>query len=197
MLIYYVYAYLRKDSSPYYIGKGKELRAWNKSKGEVNPPIDPNRIVILESNLTELGAFALERRYIRWYGRKDLGTGILRNKTDGGEGAAGAVRTESTRKRISETLTGRPSSRKGKKGPPSPKKGKPSPLRGRTQDAETIKKRAFAKSDKNRYTFIHSKTGEIIVNTRQYMMEKYLINKSSMSELINMKSASAKGWNLK
>ncbi len=93
---YYTYAYLRKDKTPYYIGKGSGMRAWVKGD-RVTPKPSHDRILVLKTGLTEEEAFKHERYMIAIYGRKDLGTGILRNMTDGGDGMSGHKQTEKTK----------------------------------------------------------------------------------------------------
>ena len=104
---FYVYAYLRKDGTPYYIGKGLGKRAWARSDRTVFPSPDYSNIIVLEQNLTDIGALAIERRMIRWYGRLDNNTGILRNKTDGGDGNAGWIPSTECRQNISKGNAGK------------------------------------------------------------------------------------------
>jgi hypothetical protein len=111
---YYTYAYLREDGTPYYIGKGKGNRAYKKSKREINPPVDKNRIIFLKKNLTEDEAFRHEVYMIDIFGRKDLGTGILRNKTNGGEGLSGLIWSEEHKEKISKSQEGESNSFYGK-----------------------------------------------------------------------------------
>jgi len=104
---FYTNAYLREDRAPYYIGKGSRNRIYSKYGSEIKPPKDKSRIIFLKQNLTEEEAFKHEIYMIAVFGRKDLGTGILHNKTNGGDGSSGAIRSDETKRKMSEFQTGK------------------------------------------------------------------------------------------
>jgi hypothetical protein len=104
---YYTYAYLREDGTPYYIGKGIGYRLTNNSSRKgLKCPKDKSRVIKLKQNLTEEEAFRHEIYMIAVYGRKDLGKGILHNRTNGGDGASGRIQTDKTKKLMSEKASG-------------------------------------------------------------------------------------------
>ena len=80
--MFYTYMWLREDGTPYYVGKGSGDRAcaWHKRMGNA-----PKGRVVVYIALDEDEAFEMEKLLIWYYGRKDLGTGCLRNLSDGGE----------------------------------------------------------------------------------------------------------------
>ena len=124
-----VYQHKRLDTNEiFYIGIGKTiLRAKSKKSRNalwwniVNKT--QYEIIILKSNLTWEQACKVECEEIKKYGRRDLGTGILVNMTDGGEGMLGyemkphskelisiankgKKRTEEQKQHLSEILKG-------------------------------------------------------------------------------------------
>lgn len=171
---YYTYAYLRDDRTPYYIGKGITNRAYLKhrrKKGSHNPP-PKERILILKTNLTEDEAFKHEKYMIAVFGRKDLGTGILYNFTDGGQGSSGRKHSDYTKQKIKdkrkhqiisdETKEKMSASKKGRKHSNETKEKMSLSMIGKNkgkvrslEHRRSISERQFNKSSKYTYKIIH------------------------------------------
>jgi hypothetical protein len=189
---YYTYAYLREDKTPYYIGKGKGNRAYKRNKGEINPPKDKSRILILKENLTEEEAFKHEIYMIAVFGRKDLGTGILRNKTDGGDGASGAVRSEETRRKIGEKSKGRKHSEETRKRMSEANKGKILSEEHRKKLGEKCK--GWKHSEETRKRMSEALKGRIISEKTRKRMSEAHRGKSHSKETVEKRSAKKSCW---
>ena len=153
---FYTYAYLREDKTPYYIGKGKESRAYKRSKKDIKPPKDKTKIIYLKQNLTEEEAFKHEIYMIAVFGRIDLGTGILYNRTNGGDGCSGLIHSPETRAKLSAANRGENHPIYGKNRSPETRaklsvarKGKNNPNYGKTHSPETRAKIGAARKGKN------------------------------------------------
>jgi hypothetical protein len=89
------------------VGKGSGNRAYHNGKGQRCVPVPKDLLRILVQEFpSEQYAFEAEKFFISYYGRKDLGTGCLRNRTEGGEGSVGAIRSEEFRARVSKQMRG-------------------------------------------------------------------------------------------
>ena len=93
--IYYVYGHYKPGTDEiFYVGKGKNRRAWSKHRTNKRWRNTTKKycgfdVRILLRNLKEYDSLCLEAMYINAYGRADLGRGPLVNLTDGGDGVGG------------------------------------------------------------------------------------------------------------
>jgi hypothetical protein len=195
MLTYYVYAYIREDGSPYYIGKGSGRRAYNTNHKVPLPP--RNRILFLETKLTEVGAFALERRLIRWHGLKSNG-GILANMTEGGEGVSGHIVAEENRRRW-KCPEYKERTSKAMRKPKNFSEDGLNAIRnarkkqiGTKRSKETKRKMSEAADKRYRFTFRH-KDGTIYKGSIASLCREYQLNYRSASVRFHM-SSKYKEW---
>lgn len=201
---FYVYMYLREDKTPYYVGKGSGKRAWCKAH-TVAVPKDTQRILILYDNLNEESSFKLEKYFISYYGRKDNGTGILRNLTDGGDGASGHIKSIETKAKIGKAHKNKIVSKEtrqlqskkkqglydGENNPMWGIKGDIHPLFGKKRTEESVLKNSkkFIAIDKYDNEYVE-------INLRRFCREHNLIP-NNMSEVANGKRKQHKGWTCK
>jgi hypothetical protein len=193
---YYTYAYLRKDGTPYYIGKGKGKRInFSYNRRAKLPPKE--RRIFLKKNITEEEAIKHEIYMIALFGRKDLETGILRNLTNGGDGISGCKRSKELKEKISKLNKGKKLTEECKRKISEARKGrfkgKENPSYGRKLTEED-KMKIIKKHYKN-YVFI-SPEGKLVeeYTTLREFCRKYGLERKTLTLVMSGKFKQHKGW---
>ena len=201
---YYIYLHRKEtDNSVFYVGKGKNNRAWEKSKSERNQYW--HRIVnkygysveIVFENLTEEEAFDLEINTI--LEMKYLGYTLV-NMTNGGDGCSGLKFTDLQRLNITNGTKGKIPWNKGKKMPKDKTYKIPESTRYKQSQAKIGKyigeTNPFA--DLNKYRFFRLLDGFIVTCTRSELCSKYAIDSTLLKKLFykTKPRKSTEGWRL-
>lgn len=116
--VWYVYRHIRLDKNePFYIGIGSQsnfARAYDThSRNPIWRSIVKKTqydVEILLNDLSYETVLEKEREFITLYGRIDEKTGILANMTAGGDGTCEIIRSEETRRRMSNSRLGKKAS---------------------------------------------------------------------------------------
>jgi hypothetical protein len=154
---YVVYSHLDDEGKTFYVGIGKKRRSlvvanrssfW-KNYTKKHCVSGKPKVQIDHDNLTWEQACEYEKFWISIYGRRDNGTGVLVNMTDGGDGEQNL--SPSTIKRMSEA---------GKKRPPISEET-------RQKLRESSKGRLHTEEAKRKI----SETKKILVNTPEYKLK--------------------------
>lgn len=120
---FYVYSLTYPDGTVFYIGKGSYRQKLRRIQHHLSNSVHSRYIKnvinkirvsgeevhwnILMEYENEVAAFVEEVRLIAFYGRRDMGTGILVNLTDGGEGQSGYIRSPRSAEKIRRAHIGK------------------------------------------------------------------------------------------
>lgn len=186
MNLYYVYGHYKPNSNElFYVGKGKNDRAWysfreNKFWKNVVKKHNGFDVEIMFDGLEEEEAIILEIMLIEFYGRRDLKTGCLVNCTDGGDGGY----NPSTQTRLKMSLA--------KKGEKHFNWNKPLSKETKSKISNSISKQNISRK------FFNKKTNEEVnvINLTLFCKERN-IDGRHMYSVINGKRKSHKGWTYK
>jgi len=186
--MFYVYGYLDYNDEIYYIGKGKNQRYKDPHPHLIGGvPFDEDKIIFFDKDLTEEQSTHIERKLIKFYGRRGIDKGgFLVNKTKGGNGGYSGKMTQETKKKISE-------SQKGKVVSEDTRNKIRTSLKGRKHSLDRIKNiRRGMGCEIYKFISPEGKIFEVDNLTRFcYNMD---LNQGCMSHLWRKKRKSHKGW---